>query len=120
MVRINGLKARKRQRRRNRVAEAARLVILLSFTDGLWWQLHSLPRMQQRAFEKDHLQLMGLNPLESVVNSVAALSHHMERPGMNRQLNKTLAKGVQNNWAGSWMPIDTGQGGAEPDRAEER
>ncbi|MAF42126.1 MAG: hypothetical protein CL859_09800 [Cyanobium sp. ARS6] len=104
------LKARKWQRRRNRVAGASGVAILLGFTGGLWWQLHSLQRLQQQAFEKELLQLMSLNPLESVVNGVAALSHHMERPGMNHQLSMTLAKAMQNNWAVSRMPIDTGQG----------
>jgi WD40 repeat protein len=109
------LAEQKHQRQRNRLLVAVGGLAVAVFTGGVWWQFRSFQEWQTQrewqtqVFEKEHLRLIDTDPLESLVNGLAALARHMDSPGMNYQLILSLAQGIERNFALS-RPIATGQG----------
>jgi WD40 repeat protein len=105
------LSARSRQRRRASLLAAGAGLALVAFTTVIWRQLQDIRQWQSEVFAEAHQRMLVSNPLESVVNGLAAMAPAVNSdPGRRLLLSATLPRAIDNNIAVSRTPIRTGQG----------
>jgi hypothetical protein len=76
-----------------------------------WRQLQDIRQWQTQVFTETHRRTLVANPLESVVNGLAALARGVNSdPGQSLMLSATLPRAIDNNLAVGRTPISTGQG----------
>jgi WD40 repeat protein len=106
------LAARRRRRCRNLLLAGVAGLAVAGFTGGLWWQLQTIRQWQAQVFLKEHQRLIESDPLESVVNGLAAMAHSLESdPGRSLALSDSLPRVMAGIVAVSRQPIQSGQGG---------
>ena len=105
------LGARNRRRRRTGLLAGSAGLALVAFTAVSWRQLQDIRQWQTQVFTETHRRTLVANPLESVVNGLAALARAVNSdPGQSLMLSATLPRAIDNNLAVGRTPISTGQG----------
>jgi WD40 repeat protein len=105
------LGARNRRRRRTGLLAGSAGLALVAFTAVIWRQLQDIRQWQTEVFVETHRRTLVANPLESVVNGLAALARSVNSdPGKRLMLSATLPRAIDNNLTVGRTPISTGQG----------
>ena len=108
---VASLGARRRRRRRAGLLVGSAGLALVGFTAVIWRQLQDIRQWQTEVFAETHLRTLVANPLESVVNGLAALARGVNSdPGQRLMLSASLPRAIANNLAVGRTPISTGQG----------
>ena len=96
---------------RTRVLVGAAGAAVAVVTAGLWWQLHTISKLESQSILQTHQQLVEADPLESVVHGMAALRRSINSDdGRSIEIIESLARAIQNNFAISRL-IPSGQDG---------
>jgi len=98
------------RRNRRRWMTALSGVAALAVAGGgiAWRQKMEADAAQTEQYAANHLALLNSNPLESLVNGLAAEDTLRKNPGAALQLNQTLEQAIKNNLERDALP--TGQG----------
>ena len=101
---------RKDSRNRRRVISGLSGLTALAIAGGTiaWWRERAAQAAQIEQYAANHRALLTSNPLESLVNGLAAEDSLRKNPGAALQLGQTLAQAVMNNLERD--AITTGQG----------